>query len=61
MIYTGIDLVEINRISHALRNRRFKTFVFGSLELNELEAKGFPAQSAAAAFAAKEAFGKAQV
>ena len=57
-IQTGIDILEISRIERSLKNKNFKTFVYGSNELEELEAKGFPAQSAAAAFAAKEAFGK---
>ena len=59
MLYTGIDILEISRIERSLQNSRFKTFVYGVGELKELEEKGFPPQSAAALFAAKEAFGKA--
>jgi len=58
-IQTGIDILEISRIERSLKNMNFKACVYGLKELEELEAKGFPSQSAAAAFAAKEAFGKA--
>ena len=59
MLSVGIDLVEIDRIRRSLGNPRFLTFVYGAEERAELCARGMPAQSLAAAFAAKEAFGKA--
>ena len=59
MLSVGIDLVEIDRIRRSLENPRFLNFVYGEKERAELSARGFPAQSLAAAFAAKEAFAKA--
>ena len=59
MIALGIDLLEIDRIRRSLENPRFVRRVFGAQELEQLAARGFPAQSAAACFCAKEAFGKA--
>lgn len=58
-ITTGIDLVEISRIRNSLRNPRFLTRVFSSDEQEFLLAKKDMAASAAANFAAKEAFSKA--
>lgn len=58
-MYTiGIDLIEIERIKKSIESKHFCERVFGENELKELTDKGFPAQSAAACFAAKEAFGK---
>ena len=57
MISNGIDLVEISRIEKSIQSESFKHKVFGEDELKYLEGK--KAQSYAAAFAAKEAFGKA--
>lgn len=57
MISNGIDLVEISRIEKSIQSEGFKHKVFGEDELKYLEGK--KAQSYAAAFAAKEAFGKA--
>ena len=59
MLSVGTDLIEINRIAKSLQNRYFLEKIFGQRELEELEKRGLPAQSAAAAFAAKEAFSKA--
>ncbi|MDR1892942.1 MAG: 4'-phosphopantetheinyl transferase superfamily protein [Oscillospiraceae bacterium] len=59
MLSVGIDLVEIDRIRRSLQSPRFLTFVYGAEERAELCARGMPPQSLAAAFAAKEAFGKA--
>lgn len=59
MISTGIDMLEISRVEQSLNNRKFINRVYGVSEQEELMAKAFPAQSAAASFAAKEAFAKA--
>lgn len=59
MTAIGIDLVEIGRIRKSLQNRRFFHRVFGPLEQQELLGKRNPLSSAAACFAAKEAFSKA--
>jgi NAD(P)H-hydrate epimerase len=56
----GIDIVEIKRISDALKkNNRFLQKVFTSDELKYLEEKRFRVQSVAGGFAAKEAVSKA--
>ena len=55
----GIDLVEINRIKNAMKNPRFCLRVLGPSEYSQLEMRGFPVQSVAARFCAKEAFSKA--
>ena len=52
-------MVEISRISNLMENSNFMQKVYSAAEISELEARGFPPQSAAAAFAAKEAFAKA--
>ncbi|MBS6861456.1 MAG: holo-ACP synthase [Hydrogeniiclostridium sp.] len=59
MIALGIDLLEIDRIRRSLDNPRFLRRVFGPQELEQLAARGFSPQSAAACFCAKEAFSKA--
>lgn len=59
MLLVGTDIVEIDRIARAIEKEHFRRRVFGVQELAELEARGFPAQSAAVCFCAKEAFGKA--
>lgn len=59
MLSVGFDLVEIGRVCRALERPAFRSRVFGAEERAELAQRGFPAQSAAAAFSAKEAFGKA--
>lgn len=55
----GIDSIEISRVAKSLGNETFVRRVYGEKEKAELSAKNFPVQSAAACFAAKEAFGKA--
>lgn len=55
----GTDLVEIKRIRNSMRNPRFCERVFGKAEIAWLAVRGFPVESAAAAFCAKEAFSKA--
>jgi len=52
-------LVEISRIKKSMLRKGFVDRVFGSAEKVYLGRNGMPAQSAAAAFCAKEAFGKA--
>lgn len=62
MIYlSGIDMVDIDRIARSMENPRFFSKVFGPEEQAELLAKGEKRriESAAGAFAAKEAFSKA--
>lgn len=60
MIKTGIDLVEISRIQKSMENPRFLTRVFSEEELEYFQQKGaHKIESAAANFAAKEAFSKA--
>lgn len=59
MLLVGIDLVEIERIEHAMINPRFCRRVLGDAEYSQLEMRGFPIQSVAASFCAKEAFSKA--
>ncbi len=59
MLSVGIDSVEISRIAKSAKIPRFLEKVYGKKELDELSAKGLPAQSLAACFCAKEAFGKA--
>ena len=55
----GLDMVEIDRVAACLDNPRFAQRVFGEEEREELMLRRFAPQSAAAAFAAKEAFSKA--
>lgn len=56
MIRTGIDLIETGRIAESMKRERFRARVFSPAELALI---GGSAQSAAARFCAKEAFGKA--
>ena len=59
MLYTGIDLTDIDRIRRAARNPRFVTRVFSAEEQAYFAGQKDPAPSMAACFAAKEAFSKA--
>ena len=59
MLLVGIDLVEINRIEKSVKNPRFCSRVLGVTEYSQLQLRGFPVQSIAASFSAKEAFSKA--
>ena len=59
MFSVGTDLVEIERIRRSVKNPRFCSRVFGEAETARLVVRGFPVESAAAAFCAKEAFSKA--
>lgn len=55
----GVDLVNISRIKKLMANTKFLERCFGEKELLELSSKNYPSYSVAAAFAIKEAFGKA--
>lgn len=59
MIRNGIDLVEIERIRRSLESPAFLQKVFGEHERAAFSQNGLRAESAAGAFAAKEAFSKA--
>lgn len=59
MFSVGTDLVEVERIRRSIKNPRFRERVFGKAETARLAVRGFSAESAAAAFCAKEAFSKA--
>ena len=60
MIYgIGCDMIEIHRVTKASESDHFKKRVFSKQEQEELFSKKNPPQSAAACFAAKEAFSKA--
>jgi len=59
MLLAGIDLVEIQRIKKSMQNPRFLLRILGPSEYAQLELRGFPVQSVAASFSAKEAFSKA--
>lgn len=59
MTSVGIDLIEIDRIKKSMKkNPRFLKLILGEDEYVQLKERGFPAQSVAASFAAKEAFSK---
>ena len=55
----GNDLVEIERIRKSMKNPRFCLRILGGMEYAQLAGRGFPAESVAASFCAKEAFSKA--
>jgi len=56
----GVDIVQVNRIEHWLKNENLLKKYFGSEELSYTLSKGKKAaESLAARFAAKEAFAKA--
>ena len=58
MLFTGIDLTEIERIKKSCQNPRFIARVFSAKEQEYFASKRNPYPSMAAAFAAKEAFSK---
>ena len=60
MIRNGMDLVEIERIRRSLESPAFLQKVFGEHERAAFSHNGLRAESAAGAFAAKEAFSKKQ-
>ncbi|UZT81207.1 holo-ACP synthase [Caproicibacterium sp. BJN0003] len=55
----GIDLCEISRIKESMKRESFCRRILGQREFLELQKRGFPPQSVAASFSAKEAFSKA--
>lgn len=59
MLLVGTDLVEIDRIEKSMRNSLFCARILGDAEYGQLAGRGFPVQSVAASFCAKEAFSKA--
>ena len=59
MYAIGLDMTEIDRIKRSMKNERFCRRVLGEREYRQLMDRGMPAESVAASFAAKEAFGKA--
>ena len=59
MLKNGIDMIEIERVEKSLQSPAFLNGVFGAKEQAEWKARGGRAESAAGAFAAKEAFAKA--
>ncbi len=60
MIYgIGTDSVLIKRIEKSIKSEHFLKSVYGNEELEFLKSKNMSAKSAAANFAAKEAFSKA--
>lgn len=58
-LFTGIDLVKIERIRKSMKNPRFAARVFSASERELFAGKKDPIPSFAANFAAKEAFSKA--
>jgi len=58
-ILLGNDMIDITRIERAMRTPRFCERILGETEYAQLEKRGFPPQSVAASFCAKEAFSKA--
>lgn len=59
MLFTGIDLLNIDRIRESVKNPRFTARVFSDEEQAYFAAQKDPSPSMAACFAAKEAFAKA--
>lgn len=58
-IYTGVDMLEIARISKSLENPRFLARCFSGEEQAEYLRRGSPASFLAGCFCVKEAFSKA--
>ena len=58
MIHPGIDLVKVCRMEKALKTKGFRERYFGEREVAEQSLRGDRPEGYAAAFAAKEAFGK---
>ena len=59
MMEVGIDSVEIYRIEKSINNNHFFEKVFGDSEKAEFKSRNMRPETIAAAFACKEAFGKA--
>lgn len=58
-LFTGIDLIKIERIEKSIRSPRFLARVFSAEENAFFASRGMRAETIAASYAAKEAFGKA--
>lgn len=58
-ILTGIDLVEVERVRKCIGSERFLRRVYSEAERELFASRGMNPQTAAANFAAKEAFSKA--
>ena len=59
MIFTGTDIIEIERINKSIKNPRFLSRIFSPQELIYFTKINFNPSSIAANFCAKEAFSKA--
>lgn len=59
MIFTGTDIIEIDRIKKSAKNPRFLSRVYSSAELKFFTKISFKPETLAANFCAKEAFAKA--
>ncbi len=59
MLYAGVDIQDISRIKKSMESERFMKRVFSDSELEMFSLRGFPPQTVAANFCAKEAFSKA--
>lgn len=59
MLSIGTDMIEINRIKKSMERKGFLKRILGDIEYNQLKERGFPIQSVAGNFCAKEAFSKA--
>ena len=55
----GSDIIDINRVKKALKNKNFKKKIFSTNEIKVIEKKSNKVSSYAKRFAAKEAFSKA--
>lgn len=58
MITNGVDIIRIERIKKSIKSESFFERVYGEKERAEISGKKNADESLAAAFAAKEAFGK---
>lgn len=56
MLCVGIDLIEIYRIKRSVDRHKFLERILGENEYLQLKKRGFPLESVAANFCAKEAF-----
>ena len=55
----GSDIIDVNRVKKALKNKNFKKKIFSTNEIKVIEKKSNKVSSYAKRFAAKEAFSKA--
>lgn len=58
MLSVGIDIIEIDRIKKSMKRDKFLNRILGDDEYKQLKMRGFPPQSVAGNFCAKEAFSK---